>query len=241
MFTASHFIWLGSIALLIGAVFFLISKFRVPQAIVQKAVLYLLIATKIFHTALSMKDATGGGMVLDQSNMPFHLCSLMIYAVIIMNLVKNEQLVKVMKSFMVPSMLIGAAMALIIPTAGTDPATPRVWEYMSAHTVLVFYGIYLMAVEKVDLSFKVYLTNLKILAGITVFAFLMNSMLEPYEPNYLFLRKPPMDGLPILNLDHGWHVYFVILVAVACVLMLAVHLPFIIKAARRKNTDTDEK
>ena len=240
MFTVSHFIWLGSIALLIGAAFVVINRFRVPQAVVQKTVLYLLIATKLLHTALSMKDATGGGMVINQSEMPFHLCSLMIYAVIIMNLVKNEQTVKVMKSFMAPAMLIGAAMALIIPTAGTDPTSPRVWEYMSAHTVLVFYGIYLMAVEKVDLSFKVYLTNLKILAGITVFAFLMNSILEPYEPNYLFLREPPMDGLPILNLDHGWHVYFISLVAVACTLMLTVHLPFIIKAARKEKRAADE-
>ena len=87
MFTVSHFIWLGSIALLIGAAFVVINKFRVPQAVVQKTVLYLLIATKLLHTALSMKDAVGGGMVLDQSCMPFHLCSLMIYAVIIMNLV----------------------------------------------------------------------------------------------------------------------------------------------------------
>lgn len=234
MFTVSHFIWLGSIALLIGAAFVVINKFRVPQAVVQKTVLYLLIATKLLHTALSMKDAVGGGMVLDQSCMPFHLCSLMIYAVIIMNLVKNEETVKVMKSFMVPAMLIGAAMALLIPTEGTDPTSPRVWEYMSAHTVLVFYGIYLMAVEKVDLSLKVYFRNLEILAGITVFAFLMNSILEPYEPNYLFLREPPMENLPILNLNHGWHVYFISLVLVACVLMLAVHLPFIIKAARRK-------
>ena len=234
MFTVSHFIWLGSIALLIGAAFVVINKFRVPQAVVQKTVLYLLIATKLLHTALSMKDAVGGGMVLDQSCMPFHLCSLMIYAVIIMNLVKNEETVKVMKSFMVPAMLIGAAMALLIPTEGTDPTSPRVWEYMSAHTVLVFYGIYLMAVEKVDLSLKVYFRNLEILAGITVFAFLMNSILEPYEPNYLFLREPPMENLPILNLNHGWHVYFISLVLVACVLMLTVHLPFIIKAARRK-------
>ena len=234
----SHFIWLGSIALLIGAAFVVINRFRVPQAVVQKTVLYLLIATKLLHTALSMKDAVGGGMVLDQSCMPFHLCSLMIYAVIIMNLVKNEETVKVMKSFMVPAMLIGAAMALLIPTEGTDPTSPRVWEYMSAHTVLVFYGIYLMAVEKVDLSLKVYFRNLEILAGITVFAFLMNSILEPYEPNYLFLREPPMENLPILNLNHGWHVYFISLVLVACVLMLTVHLPFIIKAARKKEKDT---
>ena len=109
---------------------------------------------------------------------------------------------------------------------------------MSAHTVLVFYGIYLMAVEKVDLSLKVYFRNLEILAGIAVFAFLMNSILEPYEPNYLFLREPPMENLPILNLNHGWHVYFISLVLVACVLMLSVHLPFIIKAARKKEKDT---
>lgn len=131
-------------------------------------------------------------------------------------------------------MLIGAAMALLIPTEGVDVATPRVWQYMLIHGVLVFYGLYLAVVERVDMSFKSYLTNLKLLLAVMVVAFLMNSALEEYGTNFLFLRQPPMEGLPILNLDNGWFVYFISLALVACALLLSVHLVFILLESRRK-------
>ena len=135
---------------------------------------------------------------------------------------------------MVPCLFIGAAMALLIPTEGTDPSVARVWQYMLIHGVLVFYGIYLATVEKVDLSFKAYWNNLKLLACVTLLGSLANSVLEQYETNFLFLRVPPMENLPILNLNHGWYVYFVSLAVIACVLTLLIHLPFIVLNARHK-------
>ena len=233
MFTLAHFIWLLCIGLLIAAAMILTSRLHISHAAVQKAVFYLLVPLKLFHLALSMKESEFGGLVIDQTQLSFHLCSIMVWSVIIINVVKNDKFVRTVKSFMVPAMLIGAAMALLIPTEGVSPSVPRVWQYMLIHGVLVFYGLYLMAVEKVDLSLRTYFTNLKILIGITAVAFIMNSVLAQYETNFLFLRYPPMDGLPILNLNHGWYVYFITLVAIACLLILAVQLPFIIKGLKK--------
>ncbi|MBQ8566531.1 MAG: YwaF family protein [Clostridia bacterium] len=232
MFTSGHFIWLGVIAVLITAFMIVIKKCNVSQNFVQKTVFYLLIVLKLLHVSLSMKETGDGGYVLNQTQLSFHLCSIMIYTVFLINIVKNEKFIKTMKSFMVPAMLIGAAMALLIPTEGVDPSRARVWQYMLIHGVLVFYGLYLMVIEKVDLSFKAYLSNLKILTLITVLAFIMNSILEQYKTNFLFLRKPPMDNLPILNLNNGWYVYFITLTFIACTLIFLVHLPFIIKRAK---------
>ena len=237
MFTTGHFIWLGVIAVAIAAAIVLTKKFNVSQNAVQKTVFYALIVLKLFHVCLSMKESPDGGFVINQTQLSFHLCSLMIYSVILINVIKNEKFVKMMKSFMVPCMLIGAAMALLIPTEGVDALRPRVWQYMLIHGVLVFYGLYLMIVEKVDLSVKAYLTNLKLLIVVVIFAFLMNSVLEQYNTNFLFLRKPPMEGLPILNLDNGWYVYFISLALVACALLFAVHIPYIIKNGKRKKTN----
>jgi uncharacterized membrane protein YwaF len=189
---------------------------------------------KLFHVCLSMKESPDGGFVINQTQLSFHLCSLMIYSVILINVIKNEKFVKMMKSFMVPCMLIGAAMALLIPTEGVDALRPRVWQYMLIHGVLVFYGLYLMIVEKVDLSVKAYLTNLKLLIVVVIFAFLMNSVLEQYNTNFLFLRKPPMDNLPVLNLDNGWYVYFISLALVACALLFTVHIPYLIINRKKK-------
>lgn len=234
MFTLGHLIWLGVFAILIALAIVLIRKFRVPQPVVQKTVLWILIPLKLLHLSLSMKASPDGGLILQQSQLSFHLCSIMIYSVILINLVKNEKFVRTLKSFMVPAMLIGAAMSLLIPTEGVDPSVPRVWQYMLIHAVLVFYGLYLMLIERVDLSLRAYVSNLRILLGIVALGFLMNSVLEAYETNFLFLRKPPMEGLPILNLDHGWYVYFLTLAAIACLLVFLVHLPFVIADAKKK-------
>ena len=234
MFTTGHFIWLGVIAVTIALAITLIKKFNVSQNAVQKIVFYTLIALKLFHVCLSMKESADGGYVINQTQLSFHLCSLMIYSVILINVIKNEKFVKTMKSFMVPCMLLGAAMALLIPTEGVNITTPRVWQYMLIHGVLVFYGLYLMIVEKVDLSIKAYLTNLKLLIVVVIFAFLMNSVLEQYNTNFLFLRKPPMDNLPVLNLDNGWYVYFITLALVACTLLFTVHIPYLIINRKKK-------
>ena len=216
---------------MIVAASLILKKFGTSHAAVQRAVFVLLVVLKLFHLALSMKESVHGGMVIDQTQLSFHLCSVMIYSVILINVIKNEKFVKTMKSFMVPCMLIGALMALLIPTEGVDVTVPRVWQYMLIHGTLVFYGFYLALIERVDMSVRAYLTNLKLLSVVVMMAFLMNSVLEAFGTNFLFLRYPPMDGLPILNLDHGWYVYFVSLAAVACLLLFLVHLPFILRDA----------
>ena len=234
MFSVGHFIWLGVFAVAITIATILLKKFNTPTIIVQRVVCVTLILLKLLHLSLSMKQVEGGGYVINQTQLSFHLCSIMIYANIFINVIKNEKLIKTIKSFMVPAMLIGAGMALIIPTEGVSPQVPRVWQYMLIHGVMVFYGLYLMLVEKVDLSFKAYISNLKILVLIVIVAFIMNSVLEQYNTNFLFLRNPPMENLPILNLNNGWYVYFVTLAIIACLLILIVHLPFIINKSRKQ-------
>ncbi|MBQ9162592.1 MAG: YwaF family protein [Clostridia bacterium] len=240
MFTTNHFIWLGAIALLIALALIVLKKLKISDRAVGKAVMITLIILKIFHMSLSMKESEFGGYILNQTQLSFHLCSIMIYTVIFTNMINNKKVVDTLKSFMVPCLFIGAAMALLIPTEGADPTVPRVWQYMLIHGVLVFYGIYLAAVERVDLSFRAYFNNLKLLLGVTLIAFLMNSVLEQYETNFLFLRVPPMDNLPLLNLDNGWYVYFLTLAAIACVLVLLVQLPFMALNARRKKRELSQ-
>ena len=232
MFTVNHWIWLGAIGIGIAIALTVIKKRRVTHRAVGRAVTAILIILKIFHMSLSMKASEFGGYVLDQTQLSFHLCSIMIYAIIFVNMIKHERVIRVLKSFMVPCLFIGALMALFIPTEGADFTVPRVWQYMLIHGVLVFYGIYLATVERVDLSMRAYVNNLKLLCGVALVASLMNSVLEQYQTNFLFLRLPPMENLPILNLNHGWYVYFVSLAAVACLLTLLVQLPFMLRNAR---------
>ncbi len=241
MFTAAHFMWLSLIAVAIIVLLIILRKLSVSHALVQKTVFFVLVVLKLFHLSLSMKESPYGGMVIDQTQLSFHLCSIMIYAVIFINVIKNERFVKTAKSFMVPCMLIGAAMALLIPTEGVSVLSLRVWQYMLIHGTLVFYGFYLALIERVDMSFRAYITNLKLLVAVVMVAFLMNSVLEQYDTNFLFLREPPMDNLPILNLNNGWYVYFIVLAFIACLLLFLVHLPFIIRDAKEKRAAKNKK
>ena len=239
MFSPAHLIWLGCIFAAIAIGYIVAKKLRPSHDRVHLIVTCLLIITHIIYVAVSMRevDSEFGGFVLKQENLPFHLCSIMIYFTVFLRFIKNEKIVAKIKSFMVPAMFIGAAMALLIPTSGTDPTDIRVWEYMVAHGVLVFYGLYLVAIEKVDLGLKAYFSNLQLLLATAIFAFMMNSILVDGNANFFFLRKPPMDGLPILNLDHDWFVYIISLSIVACVLILLIQLPFIIKEQKAKKKD----
>lgn len=233
MFTVEHLIWLGAVAALIAVALVIVRHFNISDRVVGKAVMIALIVLKLFHIALSMEPSEHGGYILVQTQLSFHLCSIMIYVTVLVNMISNKKVIDTLKSFMVPALFIGALMALLVPTEGTDPAVARVWQYMIIHGVLVFYGIYLAVFERVDLSFRAYLNNLKLLCGVTLLGFFANSVLEAYGTNFLFLRLPPMENLPLLNLDNGWYVYFLTLAAVACILMLLVHLPFIALSARR--------
>ena len=229
MFTLEHFIWLGAIALISAVALVLLKRYKPSHRAVHAVMTAMLIVFKLFHLSVSMKESEFGGLVLMQSQLSFHLCSIQVYLVIFLNFIKNEALRTKLKSFMVPCMLIGAGMALLIPTEGVAFDSLRVWQYMLIHGGLVFYGLYFMLVEKVPLGIKAYFNNLEYLLVITVVAFFMNSMLDAYNVNFLFLRVPPMEGLPILNLDNGWYIYFLNLTLVACGLVLIVQLPFIIK------------
>ncbi len=234
MFTLPHLIWLLVLGILIALSLILLKRYKPSHLLVSRCVMALLIVFKLFHLALSMKQSVHGGMVLNQTQLSFHLCSIQIYLVILIHLIKNENTVKTLKSFMVPCMVIGATMSLLIPTEGVSVAHPRVWQYMLIHGVLIFYGLYLMLLEKVDLSFKAYVKNLGLLLIIVVMAFVMNSVLEQYKTNFLFLREPPMENLPVLNLDHGWFVYMGVLAAIAVALVTAVHLPFMIRKRKKE-------
>ena len=58
----------------------------------------------------------------------------------------------------------------------------------------------------------------------------LNSILSiGYEKvNFMYLVRPPMENLPILNLDNGWWTYFISLVSIVLIVMFIFHLIMIL-------------
>lgn len=149
MFTAEHFIWIGLCAVFVIGMC-LVSRKKLltlrRAGYIMTAICALSEVSKVMSNLL---ESAGGGMHLDPLCLPFHLCSLMLFAVLYI-------------------------------TFGGD----------------------------------------------------VNGALSVYDTNFFYLTRPPMEGLPFLNLERGWYVYFLRLLALGTSLVALFHLPFIISERR---------
>ena len=239
MFSTNHFIWLGLCALFIGGLTFASIKFKFSFKIATYIISGICIASelcKIFTHIDNIYDADGKlvGGVLGAEYLPLHLCSILIFFILYLNICKKEERLEKIKSFIVPIALLGGIMAILIPTSGVDFLKPYAYQCFVYHAGRIWYGLYLLISGNVSLGLKSYLNNMLYLFG-TMFAMLwVNSALQVYDTNFFFLVRPPMEGLPILNLDNGWFGYFIALVLVAFTLFTLLHIPFIIAEQKKK-------
>ena len=231
MFTTNHFIWL-SIAIVIIVGYQLINKFF--KLSLDKNLTFLFavcILSEIIKTAVNIEQGTGDklGFYLDVSDLPFHLCSMQIFFVTAIKFfVKKEETRHTILCFMFPTMLLGGAIALFIPTVGVSFTKVQVYQFFIFHSVIVAFAIYLITKKVIKLTFKSMLTTFEILAMLVFAAMWINSALNEYDANFFYLARPPMDNLPILNLNNGWFAYFFTLLGIALVLMVALQLPIVL-------------
>ena len=106
IFQTKHLIIVAiSLALIVG-LFFLSKKLTFQS--ICKIMLFVGIVSetvKIFTYILINEDTHGG--ILPKSDLPFHLCSIQILFVVVLNFSQNEKLKRFLLSFMYPSCLIG--------------------------------------------------------------------------------------------------------------------------------------
>ncbi len=235
MFTYTHFIWIAISVLIILTLLFLTKRLNVSHKNVLTIMCIISALSEITKISLNMVDGVSGGKVLSPGSLPFHLCSIQIFFIFGLRFfIKNENVKKVLYNFMVPTSLIGASMSLLIPTVGTSFLNVQVYQYFIYHAFLIFYGIYLIREHLAELSLKVLFVNYGLLLMFVLFDLWVNSFLSFWGANFMYLTRPPMENLPILNLNHGWYVYIINLLTVGTVLMVMFHLPFIIINCKKK-------
>ncbi len=169
------------------------------------------------------------GTYLHPRRLPFHLCSIQIFfAFAIKFFIKNDKTKDLLLSFMCPTMIIGGLLAIFIPTEGVKFTNIQTYEYFIYHAVIIYFGIYLLISKKITITFKTMFNNYIFLLVMLVFGIWINSLLSNYATNFLYLARPPMEGLPLLNLNNGWYAYFLALLGIGVTVMLIFHLPFAI-------------
>lgn len=235
MFSTNHFIWIG-ISVLIIAVYLFVNKKKNLSFNTNLNILCIVcFISECIKTFYKMKiNAAGDGRILDPGDLPFHLCSMQIFFVLYLKVFcKNENTKQTILQFMFPTMCVGGFMALMIPTVGTEFTNPQVYQFFGFHSVIIAFAIYLIVFKQINVTMKTIFRNYAILIGILFLGIWINSILSVYDTNFLYVTRPPMEGLPYLSMAHGWYVYFVHYLLLAIILLFAFQYPFVLLCKKR--------
>ena len=239
MFTLEHFIWIGICILLIVFLSYISikNKYSFKKESLIMALISLISELSKIMSDMSFVNGENAidGMVIKATSLPFHLCSLLIFVYFYFPFAKNDKLKKYLLGLVVPIGLIGASLAIIMATSGTDFKTIDAYQCFIYHAGMIWFSIYLISSREVELGKKVWLRNLISLFSMSIVMIWVNGILQEYKTNFWFVVRPPREGLPLLNLNNGWYVYFLTILSLGFSLISLVHLPFMIKEQKMKN------
>lgn len=239
MFTTEHFIWIAICAVFIAAmtVIGIKNKWNLKRA--GRIMMVICVLSEVSKVMSSMIESPGGGRHLDPLSLPFHLCSLIILAVVYIVFGKEGKAKRLVINFVSVMGTMGSFLAIMIPTNGTDFSEVTSYQCFVYHAGLMWFAIYLIISGEAKLNFKSLLENTGVLVLLSFIMLYVNGALSVYDTNFFYLTRPPMENLPYLNLDKGWYVYFERMLFLGILLMLLFHLPFIIK--NRKSLSAAEQ
>ena len=170
---------------------------------------------KVFYYIIRNEEVYGG--YLPKTDLPFHLCSIQIIFILLINILSSEKIKRFILSFMLPSCLIGGIAAILIATDSARNSPIITAQYYLYHVAIVVFAIKIYTTKEITLTLNDYFNSLKMIVGVMFFAIYINSivftpqMLGPDatmgEVNFMYVVSPPQSGLPFLNENHGWMVY----------------------------------
>jgi hypothetical protein len=226
IFGTKHLILVIVCAALIVGLFLLSRKLRFQT--VCRAMLYVGIVSetvKIFYYIIH-NEATHGG-ILPKTDLPFHLCSIQILFILVVNLTKNEKIKRFFLSFMFPSCLLGGIAAILIATNSSLNGTWVITaQYFLYHVAIVVLALNICTNKELKLTVKDYFSCLKFLLALFFFATYINSIVYDYASNinFMYVASPPQSGLPFLTEKHGWLVY---IIHYACLVLFCVTMCYL--------------
>lgn len=192
-------------------------------------------AVKIFYYIVQNESTHGG--ILPKTDLPFHLCSIQILFIAVVNFTKNEKLKRFLLSFMFPSCLLGGIAAILIATSSSLNGTWVITaQYFLYHVAIVVLALNICTNKEMQLTIKDYFSCLKFLVGLMFFAVYVNSIVYDgvSNINFMYVASPPQSGLPFLNENHGWLVYIAHYACLIVFCVTACYLKPIITAVKAK-------
>lgn len=242
LFGTKHLIILAICFVLIPVAYYFARKLKFEK--MAKIMLFVGIISeiiKIFYYTVRNEDTLHG--VLPKSDLPFHLCSIQILFIVVLNVSQNQKLKDMLISFMMPSCLIGGLAALLIATdSARNGAFIITLQYFLYHVAIMVFALYLMTSKEHAPTLKGYYSCLKMLLIMMFVAFYINSL--AYDSNvigdgkdkinFMYVAGPPQQGLPYLNEDGGWLSYIIkyAILVIVCVSLFYVK-PIVLAATEK--------
>ncbi len=226
IFQTKHLIIVAiSLALIVG-LFLLSKKLTFPNVCKMMFLVGIVSETvKIFTYILINEDTHGG--ILPKSDLPFHLCSIQILFVAILNFSQNEKLKRFLLSFMYPSCLIGGLAAIFIATSSSLNNWVITFQYFLYHIAIIVLALNICTRKEMKLTAKDYVNSLKFVGILLFFSIYINSIIYDggvSNINFMYVASPPVSGLPFLTEEFGWLVY---IIHYACLILFALTMCYL--------------
>ncbi len=238
MFTAEHFIWMAICVAFIGALSFLSYRFKFSFRTAAFVMAGISLASEMSKILSHMNYVNGTdpseGMVIGADSLPFHLCSLFIFVFFYLPFAKNERLKKYLLGLTVPVGMIGSLLAILMATSGTDFTAAEPYQCFLYHSGMIWFAAYLIGTKQAELGKRTWIINMISLFAMSVLMIWVNGLLQVYDTNFLYVVRPPVEGLPILTLDNGWYAYYGTLLLCGFVGLTLMHLPFMIMERKKR-------
>ena len=255
MFTVYHFVWLAVCAAVIAGALVFLQKRRPPLKSVLSVCCVLCVASELVKdlSVIRMVPSADGSMLLpymEMQHLPFHLCSIQILLIFFTRFARPGRARTTVLAFMYPTALIGAALALAMPSifstsieASQAFTHPLAYQFFLYHSMLVVLGAYIPLCGEVQLRPRHYFSTLGLLGAMAMASLYLNSMFAAatyedgtlisveYATNFFFTYAPPLP-IPLSSVGQ-WMVYLAVICLLAVALIGLCYLPVFLKARRK--------
>lgn len=260
----NHFIFLGICIIIIVTSLILLKKYKVSFNTVLNIMLGVAIISeliKISEYIVPYTDEVGKviGVYFNKQGLPFHLCSIQIIFLFLVKISKEGSFKNKLLAFQYPTAFLGALLALLLATITIEFDRPLAWQYFLYHACLLVYGLYIPISKIVKIDTKMFINTCVCLIGLFIVSIYINGLIavpsqdvinsagdvigqtEGMHVWFFYSTKPPIENLPILNLDNGWFVYILSILAIGIISVTLVHIPFLIKDYKEYKQSKKEK
>ena len=247
----NHFIFLGICIVLIVTSLIVFKKKKVSFNTVLNIMLVVAVLSELIkineYIVPYYEDGKAIGVYFEKGGLPFHLCSIQIIFLFIVRLCKEGSFKNKLLAFQYPTAFLGSLLALILATITIEFDRPLAWQYFLYHACLFVYGLYIPMSKVVEIDTKMFFNTCVCLVGLFIVSIYVNGLIavppqdvinsagevigstEGLYVWFFYSTKPPIKNLPILNLDNGWIVYILSILAIGIITVTLVHIPFFIK------------